>query len=258
MTCSCVSKIPLPLLLLVLLVLLVMSSSSSPSPPVKIQDGFIFLSNFLSEEEQLHVANLSLQMDERFKRVGAGNRFRIYDVIHQYPDHEFISGLADRALRRCTEHFDEDAQEPPTHLLFLKYVDVAKIGMHRDDGENDGVGLSPVISFSVGNACKFMYHCYDDGKKKMRSVRLNSGDAILFGGRSRYMLHAVPHIYQHTAPKPIEALIGNARLNMTLRHAPNIIGRESEFYELTQAAVTPFHHGSAAAQTSSSSSLSFA
>ena len=203
-----------------------------------VQEGFIHLRNFLTEEEQVEIAKLSLVIKDRFEEIGDMKRFRIYDVLDTYPQHEFLQSIVvNRVMERCKDMFQE--LEVPTHLLFLRYEGKSKIGLHRDDGENDGIGLSPVISFSIGNACKFVYK--DERKDTDQSIRLESGDVILFGGRSRYIFHSVQKIYQNTAPQFVTDVLGpNVRLNLTFRYAPNFLGRENEFRRLTTAATTPY------------------
>ena len=196
---------------------------------ITIQPGFVYLPNFLTEHEQERIVNIANELTPRFL-LRAKNRYRIYDAVNTYPDHEFLSSLAQKALEACEDTF-EAVSEPSTHLLFLRYVDKAKIGFHRDNDENDGIGLNPVISFSVGNSCTFMY---GEDKKSLRSLRLNSGDVILFGNESRNMRHSVTDISQNTGPDFVRDKIGNTRLNLTFRYAPNIVGRENEFRVLAR------------------------
>ena len=135
----------------------------------------------------------------------------------------------------------------PTHLLTLYYAKERKMGWHRDDGSNDGQSEQPVVSLSVGNSCEFeVKHDQEEGP---RSIRLNSGDIILFGGPCRQILHSVAHIYADTAAKELVqtaneltalapsneyAAATSYRLNFTFRHAPELSGKENEprFFQL--------------------------
>lgn len=50
-------------------------------------------------------------------------------------------------------------------------------------------------------------------------IRLESGDALVFGGPARMLFHAVPVIHSGTAPQELLAACGlrQGRLNLTLR-----------------------------------------
>merc|ERR1712217_72666 len=107
----------------------------------------------------------------------------------------------------------------PTHLLLLYYASDRGMGWHRDDDENDGIGDEPVVSLSVGDSCNFAIR--HDPWDEARVVRLDSGDAILFGGPCRHILHAVTAVHVRTAPSGMPA---PGRFNLTYRSAPNILG----------------------------------
>jgi len=114
-----------------------------------------------------------------------------------------------------------------THLLLLKYATEKGVGFHRDNSENDGAGEFPVVSFSIGNSSVFVLKHERHGPET--KLLLASGDAVLFGGPCHQMLHAVTEVHPHTAPSWLPAPFLNARLNFTFRHAPEILGRETEF-----------------------------
>ena len=67
-------------------------------------------------------------------------------------------------------------------------------------GWNGGVGRYPVIGLNLGDACIFDYGSdppalstggHEALRARPKSVRLNSGDVILFGGKSRLLFHGV-------------------------------------------------------------------
>ncbi|CAN0482435.1 unnamed protein product, partial [Scytosiphon promiscuus] len=58
----------------------------------------------------------------------------------------------------------------------------------------------PVISFSLGQTATFQYRVSWKKTAAIKSVRLESGDALIFGGRSRGIIHGVPGLDCATAP----------------------------------------------------------
>lgn len=105
-----------------------------------------------------------------------------------------------------------------------------------------------MVSISLGNSCDFLYR--QDAKEAARKIVLQSGDILLFGGCSRHMLHTVPVVHLRTCPPPLQELHLSAlaaehegegegacslipapscfRINLTFRHAPELLGREHE------------------------------
>jgi alkylated DNA repair dioxygenase AlkB len=106
-----------------------------------------------------------------------------------------------------------------------------KLGFHKDKDESaDSLRRGiPVISISVGDAADF---AYSDARPSgvdealgMASassapagtdvVRLQSGDALIFGGPSRHVFHGVTKVYPNTAPRGLRLRPG--RINLTFR-----------------------------------------
>lgn len=85
------------------------------------------------------------------------------------------------------------------------------MGCHRDDG----TGLNPVVSISLDNSTNFLVkHPQTNEQFK---ILLESGDVVIFGGQSRYMLHSVGCIIYDLAPE-LQKIIGDVRLNFTFRY----------------------------------------
>jgi alkylated DNA repair dioxygenase AlkB len=76
----------------------------------------------------------------------------------------------------------------------------------------------PVVSFSLGETAEFLYGDTRD-KEKVSKVDLESGDVLIFGGRSRLMFHGVSSMKPRTAPKWLtdETSLRPGRLNLTFR-----------------------------------------
>lgn len=118
------------------------------------------------------------------------------------------SFLRERGSRHSIPNFSPDI------LIVNFYTQVGKLGVHQDKDESrqslrDG---RPVVSLSVGDACDFVY---GNSREELSSVRLQSGDALVFGGPGRHVYHGVEKVYGNTAPR--ELRMRGGRLNLTFR-----------------------------------------
>jgi DNA oxidative demethylase len=105
------------------------------------------------------------------------------------------------AQRAGYPHFAPDA------CLINRYQHGAQMGLHQDRDEKDF--SQPIVSLSLGLPAKFII----GGLKRngaARSIDLNDGDAIIFGGAARLMFHGV---------RPLKAchhpMFGDTRINLT-------------------------------------------
>lgn len=99
---------------------------------------------------------------------------------------------------------------PPEACLINFYAPDARMGMHQD--KDEGELAAPVISVSLGDTCLFRVGTPVKGGKT-HSLRLNSGDVIIFGGDMRLAFHGVDRIYPETST----LLKVPGRINLTLR-----------------------------------------
>jgi DNA oxidative demethylase len=99
---------------------------------------------------------------------------------------------------------------PPEACLINLYDADAKMGLHQDRNEQD-LG-APVVSLSLGDTALFRIGGVERGGRT-RSVRLQSGDAIVFGGPARLIFHGVDRIM----PGSSSLLPEGGRINLTLR-----------------------------------------
>jgi alkylated DNA repair protein (DNA oxidative demethylase) len=101
-------------------------------------------------------------------------------------------------------------------LCILNYYDAeGRMGMHQDKDESERslAGGVPVVSVSLGDTARFLI----GGTRRrdpVQTLRLESGDAFVFGGPARLRYHGVSRIVPGTAPPGLE-LAG--RFNLTLR-----------------------------------------
>jgi alkylated DNA repair protein (DNA oxidative demethylase) len=99
---------------------------------------------------------------------------------------------------------------PPDACLVNFYEPGARMGMHQDKDEEEFA--APVVSLSLGDTALFRYGGLDR-KDPTRSVRLRSGDAIVFGGPARLIHHGIDRLIPDTS----DLLPQGGRLNLTLR-----------------------------------------
>ena len=100
--------------------------------------------------------------------------------------------------------------QPAEACLINFYAPQARMGMHQDKDEMEL--NAPVISISLGDSCLFRIGTTEK-QGKTHSIRLNSGDVIMFGGKARLAYHGVDRIYPNTST----LLKVPHRVNLTLR-----------------------------------------
>lgn len=103
-----------------------------------------------------------------------------------------------------------DYPHPPEACLINFYAASAKMSLHQDRDEADFD--APVVSVSLGDSCLFRIGGLSRSGPT-RSLRLNSGDVVVFGGGARLSFHGVDRIYPGTST----LLAEGGRINLTLR-----------------------------------------
>ena len=95
------------------------------------------------------------------------------------------------------------------------YDDEGRMGLHQDKDETErsiASGL-PVVSVSLGDTARFLF----GGTRRrdpIESLRLESGDAFVFGGPARLRYHGISRIIRGTAPPELDL---KGRFNLTFR-----------------------------------------
>jgi alkylated DNA repair protein (DNA oxidative demethylase) len=103
---------------------------------------------------------------------------------------------------------------PAEACLVNHYLPQARMGLHRDEDEEDMT--APVVSLSLGDTAVFRLG--GTGRKDAtRSIRLQSGDALVLGGESRLAFHGVDRILAGSSTLLTGWPPGSGRLNLTLR-----------------------------------------
>jgi alkylated DNA repair protein (DNA oxidative demethylase) len=116
-----------------------------------------------------------------------------------------IPALALRAWR----DLGGDAREPQACLVNF-YAAGARMGLHQDRDEE--TFDAPVVSLSLGDTAVFRIGGTARGGPT-RSVKLASGDALVFGGEARLAFHGIDRVLAGTSG----VLERGGRINLTLR-----------------------------------------
>jgi len=99
---------------------------------------------------------------------------------------------------------------PPEACLVNLYKAKARMGLHQDGDEKDFD--APVVSLSLGETGLFRFGGTTRGGPT-RSLKLQSGDALVFGGPSRLVFHGIDRLIPGTS----NLLPDGERINLTLR-----------------------------------------
>lgn len=99
---------------------------------------------------------------------------------------------------------------PPEACLVNFYAAGAKMGLHQDRDEQDFD--APVLSVSLGDAALFRIGGTTRGGKTT-SLKLASGDVLIFGGEARLAYHGIDRILTGSST----LLPEGGRINLTLR-----------------------------------------
>jgi len=99
---------------------------------------------------------------------------------------------------------------PPEACLVNFYEASAKMGLHQDRDEREFD--APVLSLSLGDTAVFRIGGTERGGKTL-SLKLASGDALLFGGEARLAYHGIDRILAGSSA----LLPQGGRINLTLR-----------------------------------------
>lgn len=195
--------------------------------------GCVHIKAHLTQEEQISIAKVAIVEDAKFytetdpkKLNSSKTRGRIYDCVANYANGDFLTTVCVRAAQEANRIDPTIRVASPTHLLMLKYTTSAGMGYHRDDGDNDGEEDFPIVSINLGNSCVF---CLKDEENVEKKIVLESGDALLFGGASRFLYHRVKKVHTKSAPEFITQLGLDARINLTFRYTPSVFGQETRF-----------------------------
>lgn len=98
----------------------------------------------------------------------------------------------------------------PEACLVNYYREGAKMGLHRDEDEEDF--SAPVVSISLGDTAIFRIGG-TERRGKTETLKLSSGDVLVMGGASRLRYHGIDRVLAGTST----LLRQGGRINLTLR-----------------------------------------
>src|SRR6476619_846362 len=98
----------------------------------------------------------------------------------------------------------------PQACLVNYYREGAKLGLHRDEDEEDFA--APVVSISLGDTAIFRIGGTERGGKT-ETLKLSSGDVLVMGGASRLCYHGIDRVLSGSST----LLKDGGRINLTLR-----------------------------------------
>ena len=127
---------------------------------------------------------------------------------YRYQEHHPLTGEPWPSIPLMVrEAWEKIADYPhdPEACLINYYGPQAKMGLHQDRD-------APIVSFSLGDTAIFRIGGTERGGKTT-SLKLHSGDALVFGGPARLVYHGIDRILAGTS-----TLLGReGRVNLTLR-----------------------------------------
>jgi len=203
---------------------------------LEIAPGAVHLRHYMSDEEQRAVAAQCLElgardagfytpvvrgvhpMSVRMLCLGRHWNARTYSYEETRSD---IDGLPAPILPEQLERLARRAGDAagftfaPDTCIVNWYDAASRMGLHQDKDESPQsiAEGAPVVSFSIGDTARFLFGGLRR-REPVQKIRLESGDAFVFGGPARLRYHGVTRIEPGTAPA---GLPFEGRLNLTFR-----------------------------------------
>jgi DNA oxidative demethylase len=132
---------------------------------------------------------------------------------YRYQAHHPETGAAWPAMPEILHKLWQDLSgfhAPAEACLINYYSDTARMGLHQDRDEQ--TFAAPVVSVSLGDEAVFRIGGINR-KDPTRSLRLHSGDVLVFGGPARLAFHGIDRLIKGSSP----LLKQGGRINLTLR-----------------------------------------
>ncbi|KAJ9444145.1 Alpha-ketoglutarate-dependent dioxygenase abh1 [Diplonema papillatum] len=156
-------------------------------------------------------------------KLNQGNRGRLIHPIGDFP--RYFDDSCRNWVKQARSSDPAMPDMSPTTALVNFYNQKGTFKWHRDSEDpallkNDRG--PPIVSVTIGEACDFGMKYEYDADDHM-TVRLNSGDVLLFGGPSRMVVHSVLRIIPNTRPPLLRFPYQAGRLNITFREVTGVI-----------------------------------
>jgi alkylated DNA repair protein (DNA oxidative demethylase) len=102
----------------------------------------------------------------------------------------------------------------PEACLVNHYAQAARMGLHQDRDEQEFD--APVLSLSLGDTAVFRIGG-TARRDPTTSIKLASGDALVFGGPARLAFHGIDRVLTGSSTLLAKAGLEGGRINLTLR-----------------------------------------
>ena len=162
-------------------------------------------------------------------RLNQGSRGRVILGVDAFP--EALTELCAECVSLAQVATDTMPSMNPTTVLVNFYKENAQFKWHRDSEDPAVAGTAaapPIVSFTVGASCDFAVKRRFEDETWM-TIRLDSGDVLLFGGASRMLVHSVTRVVPRTMPASLRGEMLYGRLNVTVRDIGRGVIDESQF-----------------------------
>ena len=162
-------------------------------------------------------------------RLNQGTRGRVILGVDAFP--AALKEICMECVSLARAATDTMPPMNPTTVLVNFYKENAQFKWHRDSEDPAVAGTAdapPIVSFTVGLSCDFaVKRRFED--ETMMTIRLDSGDVLLFGGESRMLVHSVTRVVPRTMPASLRGEMLYGRLNVTVRDIGRGVIDESQF-----------------------------
>jgi len=197
---------------------------------IEIKPGFIYFPTLLNREEQeslrdeiyvaINAAHLFQSTMPRWgnpmsvKMLNLGSLGWVSDKSgYRYQKRHPVTGEAWPPIfpsllklwGRLTNNYAE-----PEACLINYYSSTAKMSLHQDRDEEDF--NAPVVSLSLGDTALFRIGT-SERSGPTQSIKLQSGDGLIFDGPARLDFHGIDRVYKETST----LLNEGGRFNLTIR-----------------------------------------
>ncbi|KAG5181877.1 alpha-ketoglutarate-dependent dioxygenase AlkB-like protein [Tribonema minus] len=204
-----------------------------PPKPTMLQRGMVLIKAFLNETQQEQLIGEVLSLGQTGFFQCDNEKTRHMRMMHlgrsTAPPHKLLPLSIPLSWQQLAEDAVTAAAAADTSLsnkhlrpanvcVVNHYTSCSKLGWHQDMMTKRDCSI-PVVSLSLGDSATFHFKNSYSKKATERSVVLESGDALVFGGQSRGVVHSVTDI--KPPQQPISWQRGSAalagRFNVNLR-----------------------------------------
>mmetsp|Transcript_29694 Transcript_29694/g.30099 ORF Transcript_29694/g.30099 Transcript_29694/m.30099 type:complete len:245 (+) Transcript_29694:193-927(+) len=208
-------------------------ADDNKSRTLRLGNGIILLKSYVSEADQVELLDKIYDMGikgfydcmnestkaMRMMNCGLGANGRPLSLSLPPIVSRLVSTANQEAQRVCPSL----PAIHPDMLIVNEYKERSRLRLH-DDVPTVGERGVPVVSISIGCTAEFVWKSSWSKKQKTNTVLLESGDVLIFGGRSRGIVHGVNRILPGSSPSALQSRLsqGTKRINLNCRQYKKI------------------------------------